>query len=108
MTTHRFPPPWCADKIPGGYVVRDANGQTLVYVYSRDNEAEALQAKVLTKGEGRGARRAPRRAGARQRDWNFRGASRLVDSARLVSCLRANVGQARWPAMAVGLWSAPA
>ena len=57
MTTHRFPPPWCADKIPGGYVVRDANGQTLVYVYSRDNEAEALQAKVLTKGEGRGARR---------------------------------------------------
>jgi hypothetical protein len=23
----RFPPPWRADKIPGGYVVRDANGQ---------------------------------------------------------------------------------
>jgi hypothetical protein len=22
----RFPPPWRADKIPGGYVVRDANG----------------------------------------------------------------------------------
>jgi hypothetical protein len=41
-------------------------------------------------------------------DWNLGGASRLVDSARLVSCLRANVGQARWPAMAVGLWSAPA
>jgi hypothetical protein len=31
----------------------DANGQALVYVYSRDNEAEALQAKVLTKGEAR-------------------------------------------------------
>jgi hypothetical protein len=27
MTTRRFPPPWHADKIPGGYVVRDANGQ---------------------------------------------------------------------------------
>jgi hypothetical protein len=53
MTTRRFPPPWCADKIPGGYVVRDANGQALVYVYSRDNEAEALQAKVLTKDEAR-------------------------------------------------------
>ena len=26
---HRFPPPWRADKIPGGYVVRDANGQAL-------------------------------------------------------------------------------
>jgi hypothetical protein len=53
MTSRRFPPPWTADKIPGGYVVRDANGQALVYVYSRDNEAEALQAKVLTKDEAR-------------------------------------------------------
>ena len=53
VNTRRFPPPWSADKIPGGYVVRDANGQALVYVYSRDNEAEALQAKVLTKDEAR-------------------------------------------------------
>jgi hypothetical protein len=38
-----------ADKIPGGYVVRDANRQALAYVvYSRDSEPEALQAKVLT------------------------------------------------------------
>jgi DNA invertase Pin-like site-specific DNA recombinase len=27
--SRRFPPPWRADKIPGGYVVRDANGQAL-------------------------------------------------------------------------------
>ena len=53
MTTRRFPAPWRADKIPGGYVVRDANGQALVYVYSRDNDAEALQARVLTKDEAR-------------------------------------------------------
>jgi hypothetical protein len=57
MTDRRFPPPWSADKIPGGYVVRDANGQALVYVYSRDNsrdnEDEARQAKVLTKDEAR-------------------------------------------------------
>ena len=39
MTTRRFPPPWSADKIPGGYVVRDANGQA--YIHSRDNEDEA-------------------------------------------------------------------
>jgi hypothetical protein len=25
----RFPPPWRAEKMPGGYVVRDANNQTL-------------------------------------------------------------------------------
>jgi hypothetical protein len=49
----RFPPPWRVDKIPGGYVVRDANGQALAYVYSRETEAEALQAKVLTKDEAR-------------------------------------------------------
>jgi hypothetical protein len=29
MNTRRFPPPWRADKIPGGYVVRDDNGQEL-------------------------------------------------------------------------------
>ena len=50
----RFPPPWRADKIPGGgYVVRDANGQAITYIYSRENEDEARQAKVLTKDEAR-------------------------------------------------------
>ena len=53
VNDRRFPAPWRADKIAGGYFVRDANGQALVYVYSRDNEAEALQAKVLTKAEAR-------------------------------------------------------
>ena len=53
MTGRPFPPPWSADKIPGGYVVRDANGQALAYIYSRDNEDEARQAKVLTKDEAR-------------------------------------------------------
>ena len=42
-----------ADKVPGGYVARDANGQAVAYVYSRENEAEARQAKVLTTDEGR-------------------------------------------------------
>jgi hypothetical protein len=49
----RFPPPWRAEPIPGGYVVRDANGQALAYLYSRDNPTEALQAKMLTKDEAR-------------------------------------------------------
>jgi hypothetical protein len=49
----RFPAPWRADKLPGGYVVRDANGQALAYIYSRDNVTEALQAKMLTKDEAR-------------------------------------------------------
>jgi hypothetical protein len=31
MTSRRFPSPWRADPTPGGYVVRDANGQALAY-----------------------------------------------------------------------------
>jgi K+/H+ antiporter YhaU regulatory subunit KhtT len=49
----RFPSPWHADPIPGGYVVRDANGQSLAYIYSRDSEDQARQAKVLTRDEAR-------------------------------------------------------
>jgi hypothetical protein len=41
------------EKIPSGYVVRDANGQALVYVYCRGNQSEGLQAKVLTEDEAR-------------------------------------------------------
>jgi hypothetical protein len=39
--------------MPGGYVVRDANGQAIAYLYSRENEAEARQAMVLTQDEAR-------------------------------------------------------
>jgi hypothetical protein len=39
--------------MPGGYVVRDANGQALGYIYSRESDDEARQAKVLTKDEAR-------------------------------------------------------
>jgi hypothetical protein len=49
----RFPPPWRVDKIPDGHVVRDANGQALAYVYSRQDPTEAAQAKVLTMDEAR-------------------------------------------------------
>jgi hypothetical protein len=48
-----FPAPWDADKIPHGYVVRDANGQALAYVYARATTADAVQAKVLTRDEAR-------------------------------------------------------
>jgi hypothetical protein len=49
----RFPPPWRADRTPHGYVVRDANGQELAYIYSRPTLVEAMQAKVLTADEAR-------------------------------------------------------
>ena len=48
-----LPAALASDKIPGGYVVRDANGQAIAYIYSRENEAEARQAKMLTADEAR-------------------------------------------------------
>jgi hypothetical protein len=49
----RFPASWRADTIPGGYVIRDASEQSIAYVYSRETEVEARQAKVLTEDEAR-------------------------------------------------------
>ena len=37
--------------MPGGFAIRDANGQALAYVYSRLTEAEAYQAEELTTEE---------------------------------------------------------
>jgi hypothetical protein len=39
--------------IPGGLKVCDANGQSLAYVYSRENASDARMAKVLTEDEAR-------------------------------------------------------
>jgi len=33
MTTRRFPPPWSVEVTPNYFIVRDANGQALGYVY---------------------------------------------------------------------------
>jgi hypothetical protein len=49
----RFPAPWTAEQIPGGYVVKDATGQAIAYVYARETKAQADVAKVLTMDEAR-------------------------------------------------------
>jgi hypothetical protein len=51
--SRRFLAPWREEKISGGYVVRDANGQILVHIFARSSESEAIQAKVLTMDEAR-------------------------------------------------------
>jgi hypothetical protein len=40
MTSRRFPTPWHADKVPAGYVVRDANRQALAYLYARETKTK--------------------------------------------------------------------
>jgi hypothetical protein len=53
--TRRLPPPWRAEKFSGGYVVRDANGFAVAYVYGRSTEDEAITAKQMTMDEARRA-----------------------------------------------------
>ena len=47
----RFKPRWSAERIPGGYVVKDATGRALAYVYARETRADT--ANVLTMDEAR-------------------------------------------------------
>jgi hypothetical protein len=53
MSERKFPPPWSVEKIPDGLKVCDANGQSLPYVYSRENPNDAHMANVLTEDEAR-------------------------------------------------------
>ena len=53
MTRRRFRPPWTVEEIPGGFKVRDANGQSLAYCYGRETQADADIAKVLTMDNAR-------------------------------------------------------
>jgi hypothetical protein len=48
QSTRRFPPPWTVEQIPVGYKVKDANGQSLAWVYGRESKADADIANVLT------------------------------------------------------------
>ena len=52
QSNRRFPPPWTVEQIPGGYKVKDANGQS-AYVYGRESKADADTAHVLTMDEAR-------------------------------------------------------
>ena len=52
-TERRFPPPWSAEVTPNCFIVRDANGQALSYVYYESEPGRRSAAKLLTKDEAR-------------------------------------------------------
>jgi hypothetical protein len=52
MTNRRFPP-WTVERLPGGFKVVDAYGQSLAYFYARDNDNDAGTAGVLIMDEAR-------------------------------------------------------
>jgi hypothetical protein len=53
LMPRRFPAPWKAERIPGGYVVKDASGNALAYAYGCETREQADTAKVLTMDEAR-------------------------------------------------------
>jgi hypothetical protein len=46
MPKRRFPPPWSVEEQPACFVLRDASGETIAYVY-----CEEAAAKLLSKDE---------------------------------------------------------
>jgi len=49
----RFPAPWSAELQPNYYVVRDADGQQIAYIYYECEPRRRSAAKLLTKDEAR-------------------------------------------------------
>jgi endo-1,4-beta-D-glucanase Y len=49
----RFPPPWSAEVTPNCFIVRDANGQALSYVYYENEPGRRSAAKLLSEDEAR-------------------------------------------------------
>ena len=49
----RFPPPWSADERPACFIVNDANGQPLAYVYYEEESGRRTAAKLMTQDEAR-------------------------------------------------------
>jgi hypothetical protein len=48
-----FPPPWSVEETDACFIVRDANGQAVAYVYFEEEPGRRTAAKLLTKDEAR-------------------------------------------------------
>ena len=49
----RFPPPWSVEECPACFIVSDANGQALAYVYYEEEPGRRSAAKLMTQDEAR-------------------------------------------------------
>jgi hypothetical protein len=52
-SSRRFPPPWSIVENPESFVITDANGQALVYLYFEDEPGRRQTMKRLTRDEAR-------------------------------------------------------
>jgi len=53
LRRRRFPPPSAAEETDACFIVRDATGQALAYVYFEDEPGRHSATKLLTKDEAR-------------------------------------------------------
>jgi hypothetical protein len=51
----RFPPPWKVEEHPGGesFIIRDAKGHALAYVYFEDETVRQMPMKRLSRDDAR-------------------------------------------------------
>jgi hypothetical protein len=49
----RFPPPWSVEERPACYIIRDANGQNVAFVYYEKGRGRRAAAKLMTKDDAR-------------------------------------------------------
>ena len=52
-TACHFPPPWSVEETDACFIVRDANGQALAYVYFEEEPGRRSAARLLTRHEAR-------------------------------------------------------
>jgi hypothetical protein len=52
-TARRFPPPWSVEERPACFIVNDASGQGIAYVYYEEESGRRTAAKLMTQDEAR-------------------------------------------------------
>ena len=53
MPPRRFPPPWSVEERPACYIIKDATGFALAYVYFEEEPGRRAAANLMTQDEAR-------------------------------------------------------
>jgi len=53
MTPRRFPPPRTVEERPACFIVKDANGRDIAFVYYEEEPGRRTAAKLMTQDEAR-------------------------------------------------------